>query len=129
MFWFRLAVLCRLHFFNTLKQELNGTKDYEGTSTDETSVVNIHLNELPVMFYVGVHERQEKLLTMYWLPNFVPLLSNLMSFGYYETVYERSRKTLFWSVKKSGEVLSKLKSRGFNATAFSLYDLLTLLTR
>ena len=25
---------------------------------------------------------------------------------YYETVYERSRKNMFWSIKNSGEVLS-----------------------
>ena len=31
---------------NTIKQELNGTKAYEMTSTDEKSVVNSHSNEL-----------------------------------------------------------------------------------
>ena len=35
---------------------------------------------------------------------------------YYETVYERSRKNVFWSIKHSGEVFSKLKSRVFHAT-------------
>ena len=29
------------------------------------------------------------------------------------TVYERSNKIRFWSIKNSGDVLSKLKSRGF----------------
>ena len=43
---------------------------------------------------------------------------------YYETVYERSRKNMFWSIKNSGEVLSKLKSRGFRATCLSTYDFL-----
>ena len=47
---------------------------------------------------------------------------------YYETVYERSRKKMFWSIKKSGEVLSKLKSRGFRATSLSTYDCSTLYT-
>ena len=32
---------------------------------------------------------------------------------YCEKVYERSGKNLFWSIKNSGEVLNKLKSRGF----------------
>ena len=44
--------------------------------------------------------------------------------GYYKTVYERSRKNMFWSIKHSGEVLSKRKSRGFLAT----YDFSTLYT-
>ena len=32
------------------------------------SVVNAHLNELPVKFSVCVNESQDKLPTMYWLP-------------------------------------------------------------
>ena len=35
---------------------------------------------------------------------------------------------MFWSVKKSGEVLSKLKSRGFCETSLSTYDFSTLYT-
>ena len=50
------------------KQELNGTKAYKETSADEKTVVNSHLNELPLRFSVGVKERQDKLPTMYWLP-------------------------------------------------------------
>ena len=47
---------------------------------------------------------------------------------YSEKVYERSGKTLFWSIKNSGEVLNKLKSRGFRATNLSTYDFSTLYT-
>ena len=39
---------------------------------------------------------------------------------------ERSGKNLFWSIKNSGEVLNKLKSRGFRATSLSTYDFSTL---
>ena len=35
---------------------------------------------------------------------------------YCETVYERSSKNLFWSIKNSGENLNKLKSKGFLAS-------------
>ena len=38
---------------------------------------------------------------------------------YYEKFYEKSGKNLFWSIKNSGEVLNKLKSRGFRATSLS----------
>ena len=36
--------------------------------TDEMSVVNAHLNDLPVKFSVCAFEGQDKLPTMYWLP-------------------------------------------------------------
>ena len=41
------VVVCRLHYINTLKQELNGTKVYKETSIDEKSVVYSHSNEIP----------------------------------------------------------------------------------
>ena len=63
-----VVVVCRLHYINTLKQELNGTKAYEETSSDVKSLVNSHSNELPYKFTVNVKERQDKLPTMYWLP-------------------------------------------------------------
>ena len=47
---------------------------------------------------------------------------------YCEKVYERSGRILFWSIKNSGEVLNKLKSRGFRATSLSTYDFSTLYT-
>ena len=47
---------------------------------------------------------------------------------YCEKVYERSGKNLFWSIKNSGEVLSKLKSRGFRVSSLSTYDFSTLYT-
>ena len=45
---------------------------------------------------------------------------------YCEKVYEMSGKNLFWSIKNSGEVLNKLKSRGFRATSLSTYGFSTL---
>ena len=63
-----VVVVCRLHYINTLKQELNGTKAYEETSKDEKYVVYSHSNEIPNKFVVYVKERQDRLPTMYWLP-------------------------------------------------------------
>ena len=63
-----VVVVCRLHYINTLKQELNGTKAYEETSIDEKSVVYSHSNKIPKKFAVDVKERQDRLPTMYWLP-------------------------------------------------------------
>ena len=47
---------------------------------------------------------------------------------YCTTVYERNGKNLFWSIKNSGKILYKLKSRGFLASGLSTYDLSTLYT-
>ena len=150
-----VVVVCRLHYVNTLKQELDGTRAYLETDTDEVSVVNAHLNDLPVKFSVCVNEGQDKLPTMYWLPKLhkrpykarfiansssctTTELSKLLTscltaikshvIRYCETVYETSNKNWFWSIKNSVEVLSKLKCRGFRATSLSTYDFSTLYT-
>ena len=47
---------------------------------------------------------------------------------YFEKVYERSGKTLFWSIRNSGEILDKLKARDFNATSLSTNIFSTLYT-
>ena len=150
-----VVVVCRLHYINTLKQELNGTKAYEETSKDEKSVVYSHLNEIPKKFVVDVKERQDRLPTMYWLPKLhkrpykARFIANISSctttelsklltscltaikakvIKYCETVYERSGKNMFWPIKNSVEVLSKLKDIGYQATSLSTYDFSTLYT-
>ena len=80
------------------------------TSIDEKTVVNSHSNDLPFKLAVNVKARQDKLPTMYWLPNLHkrPYKARLTSCltavksrvnRYYETVHERSRKHMFWSIK------------------------------
>ena len=41
------------------------------------------------------------------------------------TVFEMNGKYLFWFIKYSGEILNKLKSRGFLASSMSTYDFYT----
>ena len=150
-----VVVVWRLHYINTLKQELSGTKVYKETSEEEKSVVNGHCNHLSLKFSVCVKERQDRLPTIYWLPKLhktpdnarfiansssctTTELSKLLTscltavknhvIRYCEKVYERSGKNLFWSIKNSGEVLNKLKSNGFRATSLSTYDFSTLYT-
>ena len=137
-----VVVVWRLHYINTLKQELSGTKAYKETSEEEKSVVNGLCKHLALKFSVCVKERQDRLPTMYWLPKLhktpykarfiansssctTTELSKLLTscltavknhvIRYCEKVYERSGKNLFWSIKNSGEVLNKLKSRGFRS--------------
>ena len=47
---------------------------------------------------------------------------------YCTTVYERNGKKLFGSIKNSGEILNRLKSRDFLASGLSIYDFSTLYT-
>ena len=121
-----VVVVCLLHYINTLKQELNGTKANEETSKDGKSVVYSHSNEIPNKFAVDVKERQDRLPTMYWLPKLhkrpykarfiansssctTTELSKLLTscltaikakvIKYCETVYERSGKNMFWPIK------------------------------
>ena len=47
---------------------------------------------------------------------------------YFTTVYERNGKNLVWSIENSGEILNKLKSRGFLASGLSTYVFSTLYT-
>ena len=58
-------VVCRLHYINTLKQELDGTRGYQETDSDKMSVVNAHLKALNEKVSVCVSECQDKLPTMY----------------------------------------------------------------
>ena len=45
-----------------------------------------------------------------------------------EKAYGNSGKNLFWSIKKSGEVLNKLKCKDFHVSTVSSYDFSTLNT-
>ena len=47
---------------------------------------------------------------------------------YCTTVYHRNGKILFWSIKNSGNILKKLKSRDFLASGLYTYDFSTLYT-
>ena len=107
-------------------------------------------------FVLFVDEDHSKLPTLYWLPKihkrpyksrFIAnssacttseltiLLTSCLTANenpaikYCTTVYERNGKKLFWSIKKSDEVLNKLKFKGFLASGLSTYNFSTLYTR
>ena len=48
----------------------------------------------------------------------------MITHNYWTTIV----KSLFWSIKNSGEILNKLKARDFNATSLSTYDFSALYT-
>ena len=136
--------------YNTLKQELSTAKTYEHNRLDETSII-----DMAAKFGLFVNEDHSKLPKLYWLPklhkrpyksHFIAnssactttelsiLLTSCLTaiknhvIKYCTTVYERNGKNLFWSIKNSGEILNKLKSRGFLASGLSTYDFSTLYT-
>ena len=136
-----------------MKLELSDTKAYGETSEWERSVVSRRCSHLALQFSVCVEECQDGLPAMCWLPRLhrgpykarfiansgsctTTELSKLLTsrltavknrvVEYCEKVYERSEGGLFWSIKNSGEVLNKLKSRGFRAASLSACDFSTL---
>ena len=150
-----VVVVCRLHYINTLKQELNGTKAYEETSIDEKSKVYSHSNEIPNKFDVNVKERQDRLPTIYWVPKLhkIPYKARFIANSSSCTATKISKlltscltaikakvikycglcmkgqgKICSSLYKHSGEVLSKLKDIGYQATSLSTYDFSTLYT-
>ena len=133
---------------DTLKQELSTAKTYEHNRLNETSIVDRHRCHMAAKFGLFVDEDHIKLPTLYWLPKLhkrpyksrfianssactttelsIRLTSCLTAIKnhvikYCTTVYERNGKNLFWSIKISGEILNKLKSRGFLASRLSTY--------
>ena len=51
-----------------MKRELSGTKAYDETLVDKTSVVFGRCNDGALKFSVNVKKQRDKLPTMYWLP-------------------------------------------------------------
>ena len=116
-----VVVVCSLHYINTLKQELNGTKAYEETSIDEKSAVNSHSNDMPYKFTVNVrndltnflrcigYQSFTKTYKARFIANFSSrtttepskLLTSCLTavkshvIRYYETIYKNTRKICF----------------------------------
>ena len=66
-----VVVVCRLHYINTLEQELNGTKAYEETSKDEKSVVYSHSNGIPKRLLYMLRNAKTGLLRCIGYPSFI----------------------------------------------------------
>ena len=111
-----------------------------------TGLMSRHRCHIAAKFGVLADEDHSKLPTLYWLPklhkrpyksHFIAnsssctttelsflLITCLSAFKnhvtkYCTTIYERNAKKIFWSIKNSGEILNKLKSRGFLASGLS----------
>ena len=78
-----------------------------------------------VLLLILVHVQLLSCL-FFWTSRLTEIKNHVIK--YCTTVYERNGKKLFWSIKNSGEILNKLKSRGFLASGLSSYDFSTLYT-
>ena len=114
-------------------------------SQNRREISNSHSSVLPHKSAVNVKERQDKFPSLYWLPKLhkrpykARFIANSISCTtkevsklltscltavkyrfnrYCETLRERSRKICLVFKKNSDEILSKVKSKGFNATTF-----------
>ena len=145
------------YYINTLKNELSTAKTYEHNRLDETSIVDRHrIDAIWQLSLVCLLMRTIASFLRYTgYLNFINGPINRVFFAnssactttelsilltscltaiknhvikYCTTVYERNGKNLFWSIKNSGEILNKLKSRGFLASGLSTYDFSTLYT-
>ena len=91
------------------------------------SVVNAHLNDLPLSFLFVPMKAKTNFLnsSSCTTTEISKVLTSCLTaikshvIRYCETVYETSNKNCFLSIKNSGEVLSKLRCRGFRATSLS----------
>ena len=151
--WYHVAVsICRIYNRALLFHIFGGLSIW---TSIWTSIIDRHRCHMAATFGVFVDEDHSKLPTLYWLPklhkrhyksHFIAnyssctttelsiLLTSYLTaiknhiIKYCTTVYERNGKNLFWSIKNSGEILNKLKSRGFLASGLSTYDFSTLYT-
>ena len=145
-----VVVVLKKYYINTLKQELSTAKTYAHNRLVETSVADRHRCHMAAKFGLFVDEDHSKLPTLYWLLKLhkrpyksryianssactttelsILLTSCLNAIKYCTTVHERNGKKLFWSIKNSGEILNKLKSRDFLASGLSKNDFSTLYT-
>lgn len=133
---------------------MDKTKTYSLNSSSVPDIVNSHNNECTNL-NVKLDEGANKLPTLYWIPklhkrpykarfianstscttkNISILLTSCLTAIkshwqlYCSKTYENSGINLFWSIKNSGEFLSKLSNKQFRVSSVSTYDFSTLYT-
>lgn len=143
-----------MYYIKTLKNELSSTNAYNLTPYSENDIVNEH-TDFTDKNDIQTDSDHLKIPTMHWIPKLhkspfkqrfiansstcsTTKLSKLLTSGLTaikdhvikinETVYERSGKNCFWSIKNSNEVIQKLQSLHFKASDISTYDFSTLYT-
>ena len=115
-----VVVVWRLHYINTLKHDLSGTK----ASEEEKSVVNGHCNHLALKFSICVKERQDRLPTMYWLPKLhkrpykARFIANSSSCTKLRKTFSKFYRRHYESVSKFNAGLKTLLHQGLSEPEF-----------
>ena len=143
-----------MHYVDVLNQELAHTKSYTSTTFSEQDIVSEHVEKCE-LFKADIIITCRKLPTMYWIPKLhknpykarfiansssctTTKLSKLLTSclikikehvkRYCDKAYDNSGINLFWSIKNSNEILTKLHNRKYQACTISTYDFSTLYT-
>ena len=89
--------------------------------TGYLNFINGHISR--VLLLILVHVRR----VVFFISCLTAIKNHVIK--YCTTVYARNGKNLFWSVKNSGEILNKLKSKCFLASGLSTCDFCTHFTK
>ena len=143
-----------MHYIDVLNQELVNTNAYTRVQLTDRDIISNH-EKCCKNLGAEVSFNHEKLPTMYWIPklhknpykarfianssmcttnHLSKLLTSCLSTikehvkRYCDKTYENSGINLFWSIKNSSEVLTKLQSKNYQASKISTYDFSTLYT-
>tara|TARA_Y100001956_G_scaffold4622_1_gene4217 strand:- start:330 stop:1772 length:1443 start_codon:yes stop_codon:yes gene_type:complete len=143
-----------LYYLTVLRNEITNTKTYNLATSSEVDILDSHVKEC-TKFNINLNDKFKKLPTLYWIPKLhkTPYKSRFIANStscttkvisilltscltiiklhwklYSFKVYENSGINLFWSIKNSGEFLSKLENKNFRASSISTYDFSTLYT-
>lgn len=143
-----------MHYVDVLDQELLHTKSYTSTDLVERNIISDHLKSAEQL-NVDIKITCRKVPTMYWIPKLhkTPYKSRFIANStacsttqisqlltsclikikehvkkYCDKTYENSGINLFWSIINSGEILTKLETKRYQADTISTYDFSTLYT-
>ena len=114
-----VVAVCRLHYINTVKQELNGTKAYEETTINAKSEVYSHSIEIPNKCAIDFKERQDRLSKMSGFDVFFLLEIRKRKRRSHGKRQKGNDKRKRCAAQKSGtslnNILSKLREHGRHA--------------
>ncbi|MDA3086495.1 hypothetical protein OFO27_08180, partial [Campylobacter sp. CS_ED1] len=149
-----IIIICRSYYIDILRKEILSTKTYNSTDLTEEDIIKCHIDTCG-KFDVKLETTVQQIPTIYWIPklhkspyksrfiaNSVSCTTKQLSIlltscltlikshwkTYSDSVYQNSGINLFWSIKNSGEFLTKLERKEFAASSVSTYDFSTLYT-
>ena len=145
-------IIWKLYYISTLVSELSSTNTYIKSNESVPNILSKHNSEIS-SFNIPISKLD--LPTIYCIPKlhkspykfrYIANSSNCSTTSlsrhltsaltavkehvakYCETVLNRNDVNLFWSIKNSGDVIEKIKSRNFQANTIASYDFSNMYT-